>query len=360
MNIKIPVNIKPFWISLIAVMMVVILSKLGFRPPNVDILNTFFEQNIQIVSPQSLNNNILETIKPKLEQNPSNFHLKRSSSFIQPAVASGDYDQAFSYLAVDFETGKILAEKNISTPTHIASLTKIMTAIVALDLASPEETFEVSYYASTIPPTKIGVVPGEKMRLDELLQGALMTSANDAVEVIKEGIDQKYGEEVFIKAMNEKAKLLGLKNTRFDNPQGFDSIRNFSSAEDLAIISQYALTNYPKIAEIGKKDYQQLPANNNHKQFDLYNWNGLLGVYPNVLGLKIGNTGWAQYTTSVVAQRQDKKVISILLGAPGVLERDLWASQLLDIGFEKLVNLPSVNINQFDLKQKYSTWKYWN
>ena len=102
------------------------------------------------------------------------------------------------------------------------------------------------------------------------------------------------------------------------------------------------------------------PKDQNHKQFDLYNWNGLLGVYPGIFGVKIGYTENAQKTTIVASQRDGKKVLVVLLGAPGVLQRDLWASQLLDQGFEKLANLSSINITEEELREKYSTWKYWN
>src|SRR5258706_13802462 len=154
------------------------------------------------------------------------------------------------------------------------------------------------------------------MTLAELLHAMLMTSANDAAQVIQDGINTKYHENVFTRAMNEKALFLGLKDSRFDNPQGFDSINNFSSAHDLALLAHYALTNYPLIGKIVQKDYTQLPANQYHKLFDLYNWNGLLDVYPNVYGVKIGNTGRAGTTMVVGSQRAGKDIVVILLGAP--------------------------------------------
>jgi len=109
-----------------------------------------------------------------------------------------------------------------------------------------------------------------------------------------------------------------------------------------------------------KKDYELLPENKNHKQFDLYNWNGLINVYPNTQGLKIGNTNDAGNTTVVLSEREGKKVLVVLLGAPGVVERDLWASQLLDYGFEKSKGLARVNLTDQDLLNKYATWQYWN
>jgi D-alanyl-D-alanine carboxypeptidase len=187
-----------------------------------------------------------------------------------------------------------------------------------------------------------------------------MTSANDAIQVIKEGVDQKYNADIFVRSMNENAQVLGLHDSHFANPQGFDSPDNYSSAADLATLSQYALSHYPLIDQIAKQDYVQLPANVDHKQFDLYNWNGLLDVYPGAEGIKIGNTGAAGYTTVVLANRENKKILVVVLGAPGVLERDLWASELLDLGYQQTMGLTAVDVTSDQLHEKYSTWKYWN
>jgi D-alanyl-D-alanine carboxypeptidase len=197
------------------------------------------------------------------------------------------------------------------------------------------------------------------LTVDELLQAAMMTSANDAVEVIKEGVDNKYHEAVFVRAMNEKSQALGLHHSSFANPQGFDDQKNFSSVEDLAVLTHYALTNYPRIAEIVKKDYTILAESNSHKKFDLYNWNGLIGVYPEIIGMKIGNTDQAGKTTIVISQREGKKLLVILLGAPGLYERDLWAADLLDLGYQRTKQLEPIAVTREQLKNKYESWQYW-
>lgn len=312
------------------------------------------EENIEQVKPKT--EMVFEQIRPNLAANHG-FELKDE---VKNNTGNGEFNNASAYLVMNFDTGEIIAEKNSTKKLPIASLTKIMTAVVALDLAGPDEYFKISQDAANIVPTKIGVVSGEKMSVKELLYAVLLTSANDAAEAIKEGVNQKYGGDIFIKAMNEKASVLGLENTSFDNPQGFDGQKNYSTARDLAILSHYALTNYPLIPQIVKDDYEFLAADKNHKQFDLYNWNGLIGVYPNASGVKIGNTGKARVTTIVLAEREGKRVLSVLLGAPGVLERDLWTAQLLDIGFKTGFGLPPIKITEAELKRKYSTWRYWN
>ncbi len=347
MKINFLLNWKIFWLTCIPMFVIVSLQLLGIRPP-------------RLVSPLPEKKDIFESILPKLEKNATTIKLKKQTSFISPSYAASQVESAAAYTVIDLDTGDILAEKNADTQLPIASLTKMMTAVVALDLASPGELFTVSPEASRKIPTKLGVIPGQKMSVEELLNGLLLTSANDAAEVIKNGIDHKYHEPVFIQSMNKKAQLLGLVNSHFSNPQGFDNPQNYSSAKDLVVLAQYAYTTYPLIAEIIKKDYEFLPANENHKQFDLYNWNGLIGVYPNVLGFKIGNTDKAGKTTVVISEREGKKMLVVVLGAPGILERDMWAAQLLDEGFEKTLGLTAVNVTEEQLREKYNTWKYWN
>lgn len=312
----------------------------------------------KIVSPQSDIKDPFDQVRLKLEDKKNTVKLTRSiNPLIKEAQAEGEFSKASSYIVVNADSGEIISEKSPSQALYIASLTKTMTAIVASDLAPLDEEFIVSDNAPKVMPTSMGLIPGQRWKLKELLHGLLLTSANDAAQVIKEGIDAKLGEGTFVKAMNAKARLLGLKNTSFANPQGFDDLTNYSTSEDLAVLSLYLFQNYPSLAEIAQKDFQAYPQTASHKQADLYNWNGLLDVYPGIYGLKIGNTEKAAKTTIVAAKRDGKKVLVVLLGAPGILERDLWASQLLDLGFAKEFNLQPVNVKEESLKNKYLSWR---
>ncbi len=311
-----------------------------------------------LIKPIPEKEDIFKTLDVKLQQHKNTFRLQKRTSFIAQTHAAAAYDQARSYALIDLDNGEVIREKGLSESVPIASLTKIMTAVVALDLADPDEHFTVTKHAADQIPTKIGVVPGEKLTLSELLHATMLTSGNDAAQVISDGIDEKYKEAVFIRAMNRKASFLGLKDTHFTNPQGFDNADHYSSAEDLTILTKYALTHYPFFREVVKKDYVFLPENVSHKQFDLYNWNGLIGVYPNVSGVKIGNTGKAGRTTIVVSERGGKTLLAVILGAPGILERDAWAASLLDEGFKETVGLPPVNITEEQLREKYASWNY--
>lgn len=353
---------RVFAISLTAGFLMVLLPGLGINRllPELNKLNIF--GSMEIANPMAKHKDPLENIYPRLELKVNTYSLQKEmpSVLAATAIASEDeYNQANAYAVIDFDSGKVIASKKLDEKVSIASLTKIMTAVIALDLSNPSDLFTISKNASEMIPTKIGVIEGEKMTLEELLNAAILTSANDAVQVIKEGVDEQYGNEIFIKSMNAKAKFLGLSHTSFENPQGFDGERHFGTAEDLGILTHYALTNYPLINELSKKEYAFLAKDNNHKQFDLYNWNGLLGVYPGASGVKIGNTGKAQKTTIVTAEREGKKIMVVLLGAPTVLARDMWAAELLDLGFEQEYGLKPVDVTEDQLREKYKTWTYW-
>jgi serine-type D-Ala-D-Ala carboxypeptidase (penicillin-binding protein 5/6) len=312
---------------------------------------------IPFLSPLPEKLSVMDTLIPKLKARDSDYRIRKERSIIPQVQAEGKTPDVHAYAVIDYDTGNVITESNMSTSMPIASLTKIMTAVVALDLASPDELFTVSQHAADMIPTKIGVVPGQKLTLRELLKASLMTSANDATQVIAEGIDAKYGANVFIDSMNEKAKFLKLKKSHFANAQGLDDPNNYSTAEELAILTHYAL-QYPLIADIVKKDTDKLPADGNHKVYDTPNWNGLIGVYPGTFGMKIGNTGDALYTTVVVSERAGRRIMTVLLGAKNTLQRDLEAANLLDLGFEMSMNLKPVGVTEADLRAKYASWVY--
>lgn len=298
---------------------------------------------------------VLGSLRPRLEARQNHFQIKKQ--LVTPVYAGGEYEQASAYVIADFDSGQILLSKNLSKRLPVASLTKLATAVVSLDLVGLGEQFIVSNNATRQIPTKVMLKPGERYSLSKLLDFMLISSANDSAEVIAEGIDAKFGQNTFIKAMNAKSQILGLQNTHFTNAKGYDDNNNFSSAEDLTVLSAYAIKAYPEIAGIVSREFKDLTGGIDFR-FYLNNWNGLLGVYPGVSGVKIGNTGQAGQCTIVLSERGGRKLLAVILGAPGVLERDLWAAGLLDLGFKKLAGLLPVNITKDQLKAKYATWKY--
>lgn len=342
--------IKVFLLSLLMGFFLSLFQSLRIQP-----LEWFISDTTQLSSKKPVD--IFESeIKKKLHEVKNTFSLKTNNNPLIPKAHADASVASPSYVVIDYTTGETILDHNSSETRKVASLTKIMSAVVALDLANPSESFVVSEKAAHKIPTKIGVVPGQTMTLSELLEATLLTSANDAAEVIKEGIDTKYGEAVFIKAMNEKARFLGLSHTSFDNAQGFDGKNNYSTASDFAILSHYTMTHYPLFAEIVKKEYVYLPKNTYHKAFDLVNWNGLIGVYPNIYGVKIGNTDEAGRTMVAISEREGHRVMAVVFGAESVLDRDMITAKLLDEGFEQKFGLPPINITEKQLLAKYVTW----
>lgn len=351
-------QIKVFLISLFFQFVISSLLYLGVKPPQ---FLSFFQipflsRNDALAAPQLETIDPIENLKPKLDQKTDNFALKTDLNLVPTVDASVDLADVAAWGIIDFDSGEVINQKNLTERLPIASLTKLMTSMVALDLASPDEMITVNQQGTTPEPSKLFLKVGEQFSVEKLLNFMLITSANDAAEVVKEGINQKYGADVFFKAMNYKAQAIGLKNTHFSNAQGFDSPDHYSSIEDLALLTHYALTNYPLIAQIVAKqsaDFREIPGDN---RFYLNNWNGLLGVYPGVMGVKIGNTDNAKHTDIVLSQRGDKKLLVVLLGAPTILDRDLDAAKLLDSGFEKF-NIKPAEITEDQLKEKYASWK---
>ena len=339
-----PFQKRVFFGTMIAMFFIVTLQLLHIKAPK--IINPFPKKT----------DIFFERIIPKLEEKQSDYKLHTTAQIFPKAEAAREFEEASAYVLVDFDSGNIIESKNLSLKLPIASLTKIMSAVVTLDLVNPEEEFEVRQNAINVVPTIMGASVGERLTVTELLQAALMTSANDAAGILRDGVDKKYNNPVFIRAMNEKAQILGMRNTSFANPQGFDNAENYSSVEDLAVLSYHALHTYPLIADIARKDYQILPPNTMHKEFKLPNWNGLIDVYPNTIGLKIGNTEAAGKTTVVVSERAGKKLMVVLLGAPDIIKRDLWAAKLLDEGYAETSGLTPINVTEENLREKYNSW----
>jgi len=302
----------------------------------------------------------VNNLSPFLKVSPTIWKL----SFNQPQQAIGggpgllkEVFETKSGISVNFATGEVYFNYNSDKRLPMASTTKIMTAMVALDLASLDEQFIVEEAATKVEPTVVGLRVGEKLTTKELLEGGLLTSGNDAVGVLAQGIGEKYGgnQDLFVAAMNEKAKLLGLKNTHFTNPQGYDDLEHYSTAEDLVAISHYALTNYPAIAKIVDLKEDFIQANASHHSFNLPNWNMLIDTYPGADGVKIGNTGEAGHTTVASATRGGQRIISVVLGADGILKRDMAASELLNVGFQH-VGIAPFMMTEDILRNRIKDW----
>ncbi len=219
---------------------------------------------------------------------------------------------AKSALVYDLTDGKVLYEKNAREKLPMASLTKIMTAIVAMDHKRSDDMYNV-YPESLVGENVMGLTSGEILSLNELLHGLVLNSGNDAAEVIASNTMNRTD---FIKAMNDKAKSLGLKDTNFTNPSGLEGEGNqYTTSYDLLVITKYALNNYPEFAEVVSTPEYHMPATEEHKAYDLYNETNLLTSYPGVKGVKDGFTDEAGLCLVTYLDYKDHKIIGVILGS---------------------------------------------
>lgn len=213
-------------------------------------------------------------------------------------------------ILIDQETGSILYEKNARERQQIASITKIMTAIIAIEYGEMEEKATASRRAIHTEGSSIYLEQGEKMTLEDLLYGLMLRSGNDAAVVIGEHIGGSV--EGFVHLMNEKASWLGMTDTQFTNPHGLSEDGHYSTAYDMAILMQYAMDNpeYKKIS--ATKSYQAKT-----RSYSWQNKNKLLTMfYDHSTGGKTGFTKSAGRTLVSTASKNGIELIAVTLNAP--------------------------------------------
>ncbi|MGI6777001.1 MAG: D-alanyl-D-alanine carboxypeptidase family protein [Acetivibrionales bacterium] len=237
---------------------------------------------------------------------------------------------ASSAIVIDMETGRVLYEKNAYKRRAMASTTKIMTAIVALENGDVEDIVTVSKRAANIWGSKIHIKAGQKLKLRELLYGLMLNSGNDAAIAIAEHIGGSV--EGFLDMMNKKAIELGAKNTCFKTPHGLDADGHYTTAYELAMITRYALKN-PEFSKIVGTKYASISIR------DLRNTNEMLGTYPGADGVKTGYTGQAGRCLVTSATRDGWRIISVVLNCPTRYKRALSSKLILDYVFNNYKNV---------------------
>jgi D-alanyl-D-alanine carboxypeptidase len=268
---------------------------------------------------------------------PANFdHLDFSSLWLaidhQPALPI--HGQA-AYL-VDLDTRQVMWARDPETSRAPASLTKLITAMVAVDDAgSLDRTVVVAKEAVQVVPSVMGLSFGESLTVRELLDGLFLDSGNDAAEALARGIVPR---DRFIRQMNQKAKSIGLTASHFVNPSGLDAPGHGMSAHDLAHAAAYLDRYYPALAGIAATRDVRIPATGHHKAFYPHNLNQLIYTYPGATGLKTGLTDNAGGCIVATATRNGRHLIAVVLNATHHSADD--AAVLLDYGFSTQARLP--------------------
>jgi D-alanyl-D-alanine carboxypeptidase (penicillin-binding protein 5/6) len=231
----------------------------------------------------------------------------------------------------DIDTGQVLYAKGANLPRPIASLTKVMTALVVLEDASPAETVVVSARAAGASGSQLGLVVGERISVEQLLYALLMQSSNDAAVALAEHVGGSM--EAFVGRMNRKAERMGLRRTRFRDPAGLDD-RGHSTARDLAVIVRAAYRE-PLFDRITRTKFHGIPAPSG-KTRRIQNRNVLLWLYPGAIGVKTGFTTPAQHCLIAAADRDGARLVVVALGSPGDDAAGVFTdgASLLNFGYE--------------------------
>ncbi len=249
---------------------------------------------------------------------------------------------------MDADTGRVLYEKNGDALLPMASTTKIMTCIVALENADLDEVYTASSYAASMPKVHMGVSEGEQFYLKDLLIAMMLESYNDAAVIIAEGVAGSV--EAFADLMNAKAKEIGACHTNFVTPNGLDADGHQTTAADLALIMAYCINNetFLEITQTSSYSFSDIEGNHSYSATNL---NTFLTTYEGAISGKTGYTGTAGYCYVGAAERDGKR-FTIALLACGWPSNRTWkwadARKLFDYGFEFyekiLITLPDTDL----------------
>ena len=249
------------------------------------------------------------------------------------------------YIVYDRISKSMIIGKNEDVKSAMASTTKIMTTIVILEKADLNETVTVSVKAGGTGGSRLGLKRGDKTSVKDLLYGLMLRSGNDAAVALAEHVGGSVKE--FAELMNEKAAELGLTNTHFVTPHGLDDPNHYTTALELAKLTDYAMDNETFERIVGTKS-TTIYINNQPRQIN--NTNELLGVLNGVVGVKTGFTNNAGRCLVTEIKRNNMDVITIVLGADTKKDRTKDSVNLIEYTFSKykMYNLEEQIIEEFN------------
>ncbi len=270
-------------------------------------------------------------VPPRGSPSPFLQHLDTAPATVKPPRI-----QAKAATLVDLDTGQILFELRADLERPIASLTKVMTALLVLEkskltaqvTASPE-----AVRTAAVGLSSLGLRPGERLSVQELLWALLLSSANDAAVALAEHVSGSV--PAFVKEMNHRAGQLEMDHTHFASPNGLND-RGYSSAGDLAIATREAM-DLPVFARMVRTKFHTIGGK---PPRHLQNRNVLLWLYPGATGVKTGFTTAARYNVIATARRDDRSLLAVVLGESGEAFSD--AAELLNYGFKGFTPMEAV------------------
>ena len=268
------------------------------------------------------------------------------SCFIHVTVARADelVTDGKAAILIEAQTGEILYEKNPHEQLPPASMTKMMSMYLILGAINNEsmqwdEVIRVSENAASYGGSQIFLKPGEEMTVRDLFKSIAIASANDSVTALAERVAGS--EEAFVEKMNEKAQELGMKNTVFKNPTGLTTEGHLTTPYDMSIIARHLLSDYPEITEFSSL-YEDYIRQDTESPFWLVNTNKLLKYVDGVDGLKTGFTQEAGYCLTATANRNDMRVIAVVMGGSKSDIRNQEVTRLIEYAYEQYELVPKL------------------
>ena len=258
-------------------------------------------------------------------------------SFIFATKADSLSLHAKSAILVEESTGKVIYESNADEQLRPASMTKIMSLILIMEALennkiSLTDEVVISKDASDMGGSQVYVNEGEIYKVEELLKGVTIASANDAVVALAEKVAGS--KERFVELMNQKARELNLNNTNFMNPHGLDEKNHYSSARDMSIMAK-ELLKHSEILKYSSK-YEDYFKKKDGSSIWLVNTNKLVKFYDGMDGLKTGYTSSAGYCLTATASRNNLRFISVVMGEESIENRTEDTLKLLNYGFNTI------------------------
>ena len=233
---------------------------------------------------------------------------------------------ARAWYVVNAANGEVVAQHDATARIPIASITKLMTVLVALRHLKPDDVVTVDAQAARVGEERIPLYAGQRITVHDLLEGALIQSANDAADALAAAAA---GGNIgtFVGWMNERARQLGLRDTHFVRPDGLDAPGHVSSARDVAKLAQIAMHS-PLVRQIVVKRDDTIENGTVH----VHTWNDLLGVFPGMIGVKTGHTGDAGWCEVAAVRRSGYTIYAVILGSPTRAQRNIDLARLLSYG----------------------------
>jgi D-alanyl-D-alanine carboxypeptidase (penicillin-binding protein 5/6) len=235
--------------------------------------------------------------------------LAAALALVPPALAAGPSVDARAYLVEDGRTGDVLLAHNEARQVSIASLTKMMTVLLALERAHLMDEVTVTPYAAAVGESSVNLLAGERLTVRDLVEACLIQSANDAAWALAEHVGRGDSER-FVSMMNRRARQLGLADTNFVRPDGLDAAGHYSTARDMTKLAR-VLMQKPVVREIVAMRDSTIEGGRR-----LHTWNDLLGSFPGVVGVKTGHTAAAGWSQVAAVRGPGVTVYATVLGGP--------------------------------------------